>query len=121
MRSRIRHLRKQLNLSQQEFSEKIHISRSQLSYYESGTVNIPERSQNEICEKFGVNIEWLRTGEGEVYKPTPTLNELINLIDNFPIAKEDEFKIKTVKALFELDNSEWEVIAKLANKVSKDM
>ncbi len=120
MRSRIKQLRKELKLSQQEFAEKIHISRSQLSYYESGTVNIPQRSQNEICEKFNVNKEWLLTGKGEMYKPTPQLSELINLIDNFPITKEDVFKIKTVKALLELDNSEWEVIEKLANKISKD-
>ena len=109
MRSRIKYLRKELNLSQQEFAEKIHISRSQLSYYESGTVNIPQRSQNEICEKFNVNKEWLLTGKGEMYKPTPQLSELINLID----------KIKTVKALLELDNSEWEIIEKLSNKISK--
>ena len=117
----MKQLRKELKLSQQDFAEKIHISRSQLSYYESGTVNIPERSQKEICEKFNVNIEWLKTGEGEMYKPTPKLSELIDLIDKFPTAKEDEFKIKTIKTLLELDNSEWEVIEKLTNKISQDM
>lgn len=121
MRSRIKQLRKELNLSQQEFAEKIHISRSQLSYYESGTVNIPERSQKQICEKFNINKEWLLTGEGEMYNPTPALNELAYLIDNLPTNSKDEFKIKTIKALLELDDEGWEVIEKLVSKVSKSL
>lgn len=120
MRSRIKQLRKELKLSQQEFGKKILISGSQIGSYETNRREVPERVIRDICNIFNINESWLLTGEGEMYKPTPQLSELINLIDNFPITKEDVFKIKTVKALLELDNSEWEVIEKLANKISKD-
>lgn len=117
----MKQLRKELKLSQQEFGERINISRGHIAGYETGKSNIPERTIRDICREFNVSEEWLKTGEGEIYKPTPKLSELIDLIDKFPTTKEDDFKIKTIKALLELDNSEWEVIEKLANKISKDM
>lgn len=98
MHTRIKQLRKELKLSQQEFAERIHISRSQLSYYESGTVSIPERSQKEICEKFNVSIDWLRTGEGEMYSFSPQDAEL-------------------AEALAEITLSDNEILKKLATKI----
>lgn len=121
MNMRIKQLRKQLKLSQQEFAEKIHISRSQLSYYESGTVSIPERSQKEICEKFNVNIEWLKTGEGEMYKPQPQIDELEYLMGKFSInAEEDEMRTKIIKALLKLDDNGWKVIEGLVDDILKE-
>ncbi len=98
MHTRIKQLRKELKLSQQEFANKIHISRSQLSYYESGTVSIPERSQKEICEKFGINEEWLRTGQGEMYT----------------FSQED---VELAEALAEITLSDNETLKNLATKI----
>lgn len=121
MNTRIKQLRKQLKLSQQEFADKIHISRSQLSYYESGTVTIPERSQKEICEKFNVNMEWLRTGEGEMNQPEPEIDELAYLMGKFSInASEDETRTKIIKALLKLDDNGWRVIEGLVDDILKD-
>lgn len=122
MNMRIKQLRKALKLSQQEFADKIHISRSQLSYYESGTVSIPDRSQKEICEKFNVNIEWLKTGEGEMYQPEPQINELEYLMGKFSInTEEDEMRTRIIKALLKLDDNGWKVIEGLVDDILKDM
>lgn len=51
--------------------EKIGISRSAVSMIESGT-NKPSRQTVELfCREYGVNREWLETGEGE-RNPLPT-------------------------------------------------
>lgn len=62
---RIRYLRKEkLKLTQQEFSAALKISRSNIGNIETGEVSVTERVIYDICEKFNVNEDWLRTGAG---------------------------------------------------------
>lgn len=62
---RIKALRKELGLTQKDFSEKIGIKRNTLSYIESGNSTVTDSNIKLICEKFNINETWLRTGEGE--------------------------------------------------------
>ena len=65
MNERIKAIRKKLGLSQTDFAERIAISRSALAKIESGENRPSERTQLLICDKFGINREWLQTGQGE--------------------------------------------------------
>ena len=118
MHTRIKELRKENKMSQQEFANKIHISRSQLSYYESGTVAIPERSQKEICEKFHVNLEWLQSGTGDKFQPEPEVNEIDVLMGMFN-PEDDEFKTKIITAMLKLDDNGWNAIKSLTEEILK--
>ena len=65
---RVKHLRKNiLRLSQEEFSRKIDISRSNLGNVEVGRINVTERLIVAICRAFMVNKEWLLSGTGPMY------------------------------------------------------
>lgn len=69
---RIRKLRKDKDLTQQEFAIKIGSTANVLTHYETGRRN-PSRSViNNICKTFNVNEDWLRDGTGEMYGPKPT-------------------------------------------------
>lgn len=61
MNTRILMIRKYLNLTQLEFSNKIGITRSTLSLVELGNSPVTERTIIAICSKFNVNENWLRT------------------------------------------------------------
>lgn len=62
---RIRFLRKEiLHKTQEEFSESIKISRSNLGNIETGKVAVTNRVISDICNSFHINETWLRTGEG---------------------------------------------------------
>lgn len=67
MNKRIVELRKVLNLSQTEFSEKIGIKQTSLSDLERGNCNIREAYIIAICNIFSVNEDWLRNGIGEMF------------------------------------------------------
>lgn len=56
---KIRHLRKKLKLSQEEFSAKINISRSNLGNIETGNVGVTPRVISDICSAFNVSRDWL--------------------------------------------------------------
>lgn len=72
MNERIKKLRKALDLTQQEFADRIGMKRNTVANYETDR-NKPSNSViSLICKAFDVNEEWLRTGEGEMFGPKPT-------------------------------------------------
>lgn len=79
MNERIKELRKALNLTQQEFADKIGMKRNTIASYEINR-NGPSNSViSLICKAFNVSEIWLRTGEGEMFLPSPNgvLDELV--------------------------------------------
>lgn len=66
---RLKYLRKDvLKLNQLEFAKNIHISQPQYSLLEKSLRSLTERTFSDICREYNVNPEWLKTGEGEVFK-----------------------------------------------------
>lgn len=67
---RVIKIREDANLNQVAFAEKLNLSKSTISMYESGSRPYSKRTLIDICEKFNVNQEWLVDGVGEPYKQT---------------------------------------------------
>ncbi len=68
----IRRLRKELDITQQEFAERIGVSRANIGKYETGISEPSAAVLSLICREFNVNEEWLRTGEGEMFRAAPS-------------------------------------------------
>ena len=66
---RLRKIRSLLRFSQQEFADSIHIKNKQtISDTENGRQQeLPSYAEIELEKKYGVNLTWLRAGEGEMY------------------------------------------------------
>ena len=64
MNTRIKKIRNHNRISQEEFGNKIGITKSSVSLLESGKNSPSEQTIRLICTEFGVNEIWLRTGEG---------------------------------------------------------
>ena len=69
---RIRKLRKTLDLTQQKFGERIGIKGNTVAQYELGRNEPADAVFSLICREFDVREEWLRTGEGEMFKAKPS-------------------------------------------------
>ena len=67
MNERIRKLRKTLDLTQQEFGNRLGVKRNTIATYETGKSSPSDAAVALICREFGVNETWLRTGEGEMF------------------------------------------------------
>lgn len=67
MNERLKKLRKKLDITQQEFADRIGIKRNSFANYETGRNKPIDAIIKSICREFNVNEEWLRTGIGEMF------------------------------------------------------
>lgn len=73
---RLKLLRKALHLTQSEFAEIINSSNGHVSDMEKGRKNITDSTMDLLELKRNVNIDWLRTGEGEMFIQLPEEDEV---------------------------------------------
>lgn len=69
MNDRIKKLRRELDLTQQEFAARIGSVQNTITGYETGRRTPSNQVISLICKEFHVREEWLRTGEGEMFAP----------------------------------------------------
>lgn len=102
MEERLKTLRKELGLTQQEFSDRLGIQRSTYSKYELGT-NIPTSAViNLICDRCHVSENWLRTGEGPMFVDISRADELTRLIEETMSDESGEIKRRIATAVLRL-------------------
>lgn len=101
IQDRLKELRDHFNLTQKDFGKKLNLSISQISSYETGHRNIPDRTISDICRIFKCNKNWLVDGVGEM---------IASDIDELDV--EEETKI-ALKKLNELDYEDRIAIQKL--------
>lgn len=97
MNQRVKLLRNTLGLSGAKFGANIGVGRTAISLIESGKNSLTEQNIKSICREFNVNEDWLRHGEGDMFKSVDALplDELISDLD--PI------ELDILKAYFTLD------------------
>lgn len=119
MKSRIAQIRKQFNLSQEEFGKKLNMSRNYIWMIEKGERVPADRTIKDICREFGCNEVWLRTGDGDPFQEE-TRQETIMRFATQTVKGSDEFKKAFVSMLAKLDAEDWEALAKMFSKLSDE-
>ena len=118
---RIKVLRKDiLKLTQQDFSEALNMSRSNMGNIEIGRIAVTDRVISDICEKFNVNEEWLRDGTGNIFVELTKDQELATFVAQVYKEDENSFKRRLLSVLSSLSEDEWGVLADIAEKIAKE-
>lgn len=65
--SRLRSIRKELSLTQENLARVLGIGKSALSMIETGKASLSERNKNILVQELNVNPDWLETGEGPMF------------------------------------------------------
>lgn len=68
IRDRILFLLEEKEITKTEFASKLNITQAYVSKITNKGAIPSDRLIEDICEKFGVNEMWLRTGEGEMFE-----------------------------------------------------
>ena len=99
MRERLKELRKELKLTQQEFADKLGTSRGNIGSYEVGKSAPSDAVISLICKTFCVSEDWLRNGTKPIFVQPDTFS-----LDDFVKSKgATDLELEIVKTYFELD------------------
>lgn len=118
MNDKIKTLRKELKFTQQEFADKLGLSRNFIAQIETGSKVPSDRTISDICREFSVNEEWLRYGTGEMFL-TENKDDLISkMLDDVIKSDESDFKRRLISALSRLDDDGWDSLEKLVDYIT---
>lgn len=117
MHERLKKLRKALDLTQQEFADRIGSKRNTIAKYEI-EANTPSAAViSLICREFNVNEDWLRNGNGEMFLPVDRENEIAKLVKGLLSEETNTFKSRFITMLAGLSASDWERLESEAKKL----
>lgn len=86
IRNRIRQVRKGKGLSMNKFGCEMGYTKQLISLIESSRANPTDEFMQKVSLTFGVNLEWIKTGKGEVYGDNKERvdKKLINWLNHYP-------------------------------------
>ena len=120
LKDRIKKIRKELDLTQQKFADRLGVQRNTIAMYEMGRTLPSDAIMRSICREFNVNEDWLRTGEGEMFIKLTRDEEMAKLTKKLLNEEEDSFKNRLISVLANLTDVQWEVLAEVAEKLSNE-
>lgn len=120
MYERIKELRKALGLTQQKFADAIGVRQNTVAQYEMGRNPPNDTVVTLICREFNVSEEWLRTGEGDMFVQR-TRDEALSAFLGDLLSGQPDFKRRLIAVLSRLDETEWGLLEKMADKLLEEM
>lgn len=90
---RIKQVRKSYSLTLEAFGERVGVTRAAISKIENGSRNVTDQMRRSVCREFGVNEEWLLTGEGEMFTNTLS-HELDAAVSRYHLTHKDRILIE---------------------------
>lgn len=111
---RFKEVRKSLKMTQTAFGNQLGKGLRAIQHYEAGERSIDNSIILLLQEKFNVNIDWMRTGQGEMFLNNDKKNNKNNRYD-FLLKMLDDFSdeelaaiIKTTQAMVDKKNNKIE-------------
>ena len=118
METRIKEVRKRLDLTQTEFGEALGVSRDVINSYERGRVTPTPLFLDHLCMKYGVDQTWLETGEGEMFR-APSVDEELAAFVADVISDDNEFKKRVFYAMSRMDDAAWDAFERFWNDMQR--
>ena len=116
--TRIKEVRKHLDLTQTEFGEVFGVSRNVINSYERGVVAPIPLFIESLCTKYGVDQTWLETGEGEMFR-APSVDEELAAFVADVISDDNEFKKRVFYAMSRMDDAAWDAFERFWNDMQR--
>lgn len=116
---RVREIRKAKGLTLEKFGDKIGLKKNSVSQIENGKNELTEANAKAICREYNVSEIWLKNEIGEMFL-VDRQDQIAKLTADLFKGEKDSFKERLILALAGLDESEWEMLEKIAEKIAKE-
>ena len=122
---RVKEVRKSLNLTMEQFGNKLGVTKVAISNIEKEKRNLTEQMSRAICREFNVSEEWLKTGEGEMYQQLSEDEEIAGIVsDLLEEGKDNAFYgiiLEIAKTYNELAPASQKVLTEAAEKLADNL
>ena len=119
MNERIKKIIEELGLKKVDFANRLHISQPFASELCSGAKAPSDRTISDSCREFGVREAWLRTGEGEMFVQDTQSEQVAAFLADLTKDDSDTFKKRFVEMLAGLSPADWELLERMAEKLTQ--
>ncbi len=113
---RLKLLRTSLNLTQTAFAKSIGVAQSTLGMMEINKRELFERHIKTICSIYNVNEDWLRNGNGEMFKKKTEINILEVIKERYNLSISE---INIINNFLEMESAERKIFSDILYKVTK--
>lgn len=118
VKDRIKKLRKELDLTQQEFADRLGIKRGGIANYEIGRNEPADSVISLICREFHVNEHWLRDGAGDMFLEQTMDEQIASFIGRVQMDEDASFQKRLLSALAALNEDQWNLLEEIAEKMA---
>ncbi len=104
-----------------DFARRINLTPAYISKLAKHSDSIPsDRTIADICREFHVDEHWLRTGEGEMFRPRSRSEELAAFFGDL-LADTPDFRHSLITVLSRMSPEEWAILEKKAWELVDEM
>ena len=117
MNTRIQQIRKTAKMTQDEFADKIGLSKNFVWMIEKGERTPSERTIKDICREFKVNYDWLVNGIGDMFQDDDSDAQAI--VDSV-MTGDNDFAKKTLVKFARLSEERWRQLQEILEELEKN-
>lgn len=120
MNTRIKKLRRELDMTQEKFGTEIGVKGNTVAQWESGRNDPPDSAIVSICREFHVDEHWLRTGDGEMFVQIARDKEIMRFVGDVMQGEDDNFRRRFLLALARLPEERWKDVEDFAQQITAE-
>lgn len=116
---RVKQVREALGLSQSEFSKKVKLGLGTVKNIEYDRIKPNPRYLEQIAEICGVDIAWLETGAGEMFRKMTRREKIAGFVSEALTDEPDDFKTELILTLSALSDTGWRKLRDVIHEFKK--
>ena len=120
MNNRIKAIREDASLTQQAFANRLNVAKSAVVKWEGGARTVKGATLKAICAEFGINEEWLRTGDGEMHAGKSIYDEIGEFFGKLSDEPPNAFKVQLMRVLAGIPPEHWDVLEDIARRLYQE-
>lgn len=122
---RIKYLRSVLSdgrekMTLERFGEKLGVGKTAISKIENNERALTDQMAKSISREFNVREEWLRAGKGEMFRQQSRNEQIEAFVNAIQLEDDHSFKKRFISALSSLSDTDWEVLARIAQNMLRE-
>lgn len=107
-----------LNVRKSAFATRINITPAMVTMMTQGKAMPSDRTIIDICREFRVNEQWLRTGEGDIFRPMSREQEIAAFAGDLLRSTEPDIRHRFVLAISKLSVEQLQQVAQAIQTIA---